>query len=249
MIILAIDSAMSGCLVCVYDADQDIVLAKDFSETIRGQAENLMPMIESVMEQGGVSYDSLDLIGVTKGPGAFTGMRIAMATAKTIGLATGKPVAGVSTLHAVFESYLEQVKANDITYPYYALILETKRKDYYFQMFKKEDDATKKKQKEIQSAIENMKEIESAKVADYSDIVSIISEKKIILIGDASKRFMKEAGKAWPEHVIKSPSGRAIAKLAAKIYRNSNGAPMCTPLYLRGAEIGIPKNKPRTIKT
>lgn len=66
-------------------------------------SEKLLPAIDKLFEISGSSIDSIDLIGCTRGPGSFTGLRIGMATAK--GLAYGKniPIISVPTLD--FYSY------------------------------------------------------------------------------------------------------------------------------------------------
>ena len=61
----------------------------------RGQDRRLMPMILEVMRVANVSFDALDRIAVTRGPGSFTGLRIGLAAARGIGLAAEKPVLGI----------------------------------------------------------------------------------------------------------------------------------------------------------
>ena len=66
-----------------------------------GQAERLVPMIEAVMARANLRFEDLDLIAVTLGPGAFTGVRIGIATAEGLGLASGRPVLGLTSFEAV----------------------------------------------------------------------------------------------------------------------------------------------------
>lgn len=63
-------------------------------------AEVLIPLIQELFEETGKSLEDLAGIGVSIGPGSFTGLRIGLATAKGIAYERGLPVAGVSTLHA-----------------------------------------------------------------------------------------------------------------------------------------------------
>jgi len=48
----------------------------------RGQSEALMPMIEATLRDAGLAWMDLSLIGVTVGPGTFTGIRIGLAAAR-----------------------------------------------------------------------------------------------------------------------------------------------------------------------
>jgi tRNA threonylcarbamoyladenosine biosynthesis protein TsaB len=72
----------------------------------RGHAEALMPMIDEVMKASGISYASLERIAVTVGPGSFTGLRVGIAAARGIALASGKPAIGLSTLAALAAPHL-----------------------------------------------------------------------------------------------------------------------------------------------
>lgn len=244
MKVLAIDSAMNGCLACLCEVNSKEemlqVIAQERHEMSKGQAERLMPMIERVMQKTQTGYNALDLIGVTNGPGAFTGMRIAIATAKAIALAADKPVIGVPTILTVLDSYLSKQKSEGMQYPYYAVIMETKRKDFYFQIFEK-------KEENVTTVTKGITGVTSAKVAGASEISSIISKKNIILIGDATDRLMSECGQEWPSYEIRLPEGTSLARLAENLYHTEAGNKGCMPVYLREAEIGKAKTKPRVL--
>lgn len=67
----------------------------------RGQAERLMPLLQEVLDQSGVTWRDLDRIGVGIGPGNFTGIRISVAAARGLALSLGIPTIGISTLDAI----------------------------------------------------------------------------------------------------------------------------------------------------
>ena len=100
MRILAIDTALPYVAVCVMETGDAGMLAVERISMERGHAEALMPVIKSVMASVDRGFESLDRIGVTVGPGSFTGIRVGLAAARAIGLARKIPVVGVSTLAA-----------------------------------------------------------------------------------------------------------------------------------------------------
>jgi tRNA threonylcarbamoyl adenosine modification protein YeaZ/ribosomal-protein-alanine acetyltransferase len=101
MLILALDTSMAACSVCIYDADRDAVLAQRMALMGRGQAEALAPMVQDAMQEAGVAYSSLNRVAVTIGPGTFTGVRIGLAFARGLGVSLGIPVAGFNSLAAI----------------------------------------------------------------------------------------------------------------------------------------------------
>jgi tRNA threonylcarbamoyladenosine biosynthesis protein TsaB len=64
-------------------------------------ARALLPAIEALLDERGLSKNALAGIGAAAGPGSFTGVRIGLATAKGLGFALDIPVVGVSTLEAI----------------------------------------------------------------------------------------------------------------------------------------------------
>ena len=67
----------------------------------RTHSELLMPMIDKVLADAGVDVADIDVFAVVNGPGSFTGVRIGVCAAKALAQATGKPVAEISSLHAM----------------------------------------------------------------------------------------------------------------------------------------------------
>ncbi len=101
MRILAIDTALNACSAGVLDTETGTLLASESIEMIRGHAEALVPMIDRVMAQIDGGFESLGRIAVTVGPGSYTGLRVGISAARAIGLASGHPVVGVTTLSAL----------------------------------------------------------------------------------------------------------------------------------------------------
>jgi len=67
----------------------------------KSHASFIQPAIESLCKQSGIALNTLDAIGISLGPGSYTGLRVGMATAKGIAYATGKPLIGINTLQII----------------------------------------------------------------------------------------------------------------------------------------------------
>jgi len=102
MLILALDSALSGCSAAVV-AD-GAMAAQRLSAAPRGQAEILPPLVAQVLAEAGAAPGRLDLVAVTVGPGSFTGLRAGLALAHGLALGAGVPVVGVTVAEALADS-------------------------------------------------------------------------------------------------------------------------------------------------
>ena len=96
---LVIDTCLGACQVGLFDGGRMIAGASEAME--RGHQERLAPMAAEVMARAGVAFAALDLVAVTLGPGSFTGLRVGLAFARGVGLASGVPLAGIGTLAAL----------------------------------------------------------------------------------------------------------------------------------------------------
>ena len=100
MIVLAIDTAGSGCHAALYDAGRDVVLGSAGEDIGRGHAERLMEFVDAALDAAGLDIRAIGRIAVTVGPGSFTGIRVGVAAARGLALALGVPAVGVSSLAA-----------------------------------------------------------------------------------------------------------------------------------------------------
>ncbi len=91
-----------------------------------------MPMIASVLAEAELSVDALDLIAVTIGPGGFTGLRIGLAAARGLALATGVPLLGITSFAAVAASVDARPSAPGCSL---VVALDSKRSELYLQGF------------------------------------------------------------------------------------------------------------------
>jgi len=98
MNLLAIETATEACSVALLAGDR---LVERSEIAPRRHAELLLPMCDDVLAEAGIDRRALDAIAVGRGPGAFTGVRLAISAAQGMALALGIPVVPVSSLAAL----------------------------------------------------------------------------------------------------------------------------------------------------
>jgi tRNA threonylcarbamoyl adenosine modification protein YeaZ len=130
MRVLAIDTALEACAAAVLDTAQPQHAVHESQAMTRGHAEALMPLIARVLERAGLDASELDRIAVTTGPGSFTGLRVGIAAARGLALATGKPAIGLTTLAA----FAAPLIAADDTLPVVSAI-DARHDHIYLQAF------------------------------------------------------------------------------------------------------------------
>ena len=135
MKLLGIDTALNACSVAIIDGDA--VLARVVSPGGRGNAERLLPVLEQARAAAGLALADLDGIVATIGPGSFTGIRTALATARALGLALGKPVWGVTTTQALAVAAARPGHAVTAARPGHAVtaVIDARRGEVYGQSF------------------------------------------------------------------------------------------------------------------
>ncbi len=98
-LILNIETATGVCSVALARGGQLIGLKE--SNTKNSHSSVLTQFIDEVVKTAGVDLHDLDAVGVSEGPGSYTGLRIGVASAKGLCYALEKPLIGVSTLRAM----------------------------------------------------------------------------------------------------------------------------------------------------
>lgn len=106
MNILALDTSSDACSAALLT---DGMCHTEFTVEPRAHTRLILPMIERVLAQGGIELKAVDALAFGRGPGAFTGVRIATGIVQGLALAADKQVVAVSTLAAIAQqAHLEQ---------------------------------------------------------------------------------------------------------------------------------------------
>lgn len=218
---LAFDTTAAACSIALLQDDKVIdsySQAMDF-----GQAEVLIPQIKTLMENNHLSFDDLDEITVCVGPGSFTGVRSSISAARAFGLA--KPKIQICGVNA-FDSYLVSLAFSPDEIGFYNVVLiETKREDFYYQIFD-----------------ENLKPLTEPAADTRENIIAQLRNKKVTMIGDGVERFlMSPTGLSL--HCIKDESFLPIENVGLCGYKQymKKRVDFPKPLYLRAPDVCLKK--------
>lgn len=216
--VLAIDTSLSGCVIGLLNPINNDFF-EDVLKTDRAQSAMIVPMIKKLIHAAGASFDDVGLIVTTHGPGSFTGLRIGMTTAITLGMSLNIPVQSVGTIETMIKSCAKDTKISNG----YACVLETKRADFYFGAQDKN--------------FKTMGEFFSGK---HEDILNFCEGKNLTLCGDATARFLAGGGQGCFDGVVTRDllDAKTICHAGLdEFIQNGQKAIRPKPLYLRGADV------------
>ena len=110
MKLLAIDTATEQCSVALLHGTDCL---EKCVPTPRGHTDLVLPMIQSLIAETGITLNQLDAIAFGRGPGAFTGVRIAIGVAQGLGYALGLPLLPISDLAAIAQQAANRLSVGE----------------------------------------------------------------------------------------------------------------------------------------
>lgn len=212
MITLAIDTAGSACSVAI--GRGSTVIAAHRREMRHGHAETLMPMVDAAMGEAGLSPSELDAVAVSLGPGGFTGIRVGLAAAHGIALASGARLIGITSFAAVAAA----ARPTDTL----LVALDSRRADLYVQLF----DRTEKAFGEPLALLPD-------RLAEW------VPSGPLSIAGDAAAAAAAALAGRSDIAVLSDTAPDACGVLAAALAQD-NDSSRARPLYLRPPDVTFP---------
>ena len=217
--VLAFDCAGRRCAVGV--AIDGRMAAERTEAMERGQAEALLPMIDEMLTAAGLRFADLDLIAVTIGPGSFTGLRIGLAAARGLALASGLPCVGVTNFAAVAAAIAPAQRGGRPL----VVALESKRAELFLQWFAPDGP-----------------EIGAAMMVAPELAEDALPPGPLLLAGDAAARLAPWIGdRARVSERAGLPEPGDIARLALQSWQPGARTEPPRPLYLRAPDTSLPR--------
>jgi len=130
--ILNIDTAVQTSSVCLAQDDQPLI--KKINPTQKDSASWLHIAIGQALNEARISFNDLDAVAVSEGPGSYTGLRVGMAAAKGICYALNKPLIGINTLKMM--AVAAQTHAADLLCP----MIDARRMEVFTAVFSRQLD-------------------------------------------------------------------------------------------------------------
>ena len=217
MKILGIDTSSSSLSVAVMDDD---LLKGEFTLNHKlTHSEQMMPLLDSLLSHLELKMSDIDLIGVSVGPGSFTGIRIGVAAANAMAMALDIPVVGISSLEAM--AYTAGETAYTIVSTF-----DAQRDRFYFNAYRFENS--------------ELKALEAEDVLEKKDLIKKLeSYDKVLLLGDAvfiNEELPLNVKKA--KRAVRYVRASSVCELAHRNYLLGKTG-FAVPVYLRKSQAEI----------
>ena len=232
-VILAIDTATPATSLAITRGTRgegDVLASLGLSSNVT-HSRRLLTSIDWLMTEVELGWDDIDAIGVSLGPGSFTGLRIGMATAKGLATAAGVGLIGVSTL--------DSLAAKCVTQKLVCSVLDARKKEVYAGFYRLSKSGT-------------MSRICEIAAFSPQDLASKISE-PVMMIGDGAvvyqTLFTEILGTdlVMAPSALHEPSAASLGMISGEQFLEGQFLDVdgAVPLYVRSsdAELNLKKKQ------
>lgn len=219
--ILAIETSSEACSAALltfdFEEDEPKVITRKES-TPRQHAKVILSMLDELLEEGGVELKDVDAIGFSRGPGAFTGLRIAAGVAQGVALSVDKPVAPISTLAAIALQAIDLIFAieGDYNDEIIAVAMDARMGEIYWGFFRFEENT-------------RLVLIDDERVTEPSilfektfELANAIPDNRVFCLGSGWDLYEDDAFKdGKPDNMIYLPNSQPNAAEVAELAMNA----------------------------
>ena len=234
MKILAVDTPATAASVAV--AEENKLIGEFSINTALTHSQTLIPMVDELLKNTGLSVNGIDAVAVNAGPGSFTGVRIGVAAVKGIAFPKNLPCVSVSTL----ESMAYNMLGNDCIV---CSVMDARCSQVYNALFSVKG-----------CTVTRMTDDRALSLTDLKNELQNINE-KVVLVGDGAVLCSKFLGEEL-ENIMLAPFNNRIQTSSSVAYaafeKINNGETVKSdelmPVYLRLPQAQRELNKKLGVK-
>ena len=218
-ILLHIETATDVCSGALSRGSEIIGLKEEAGGN--NHAKNLLPFVDDVLKQSGVSMSEINGVAVSIGPGSYTGLRIGVSTAKGIAYTAGIPVMAISTLESIAQG-AKQLWSETSTEPVQIIpLIDARRMEVFTTRFDYD--------------MQPLEDV-SAKIVDENTFAELLSEQKVLFCGNGMPKCRELLSAFSNACFIDAPiSAKNMLPTALKKWQNSDfeNVAYFEPFYLK----------------
>jgi tRNA threonylcarbamoyladenosine biosynthesis protein TsaB len=222
MKILAIETSTEACSAALGIDDSCL---HRFEIAPRRHTELILPMVDDLLNQAGLKVSELDAIAFGQGPGAFTGVRVAVGVIQGLAFAYDTPVIPVSTLNALAQQFADD-------YSQVATAIDARMQEIYWGLFRKNESGL-------------MQQISAEVVCAPADI-SVPTDGKWFGAGTGWETYSQELETQFTDNLsgfqgAVFPSAKEVVALAKVAYEAGEtiSVEAAVPVYLRNKVVDV----------
>lgn len=224
--ILQIETATQVCSVALSIDGNTISIKEEHGQNIH--ASHVTLFIEEVLKASGLTYQELDAVAVSKGPGSYTGLRIGVSTAKGLCYALEKPLIAIETLEMMAAGFqIENPAYDDLICP----MIDARRMEVYTAVF---------------NASLKIINATAAKIIDETSFADLLAKNKITFLGDGAAKCAETLNHHNADFSNQNyNTARYMSALANQAYHQGNFEDVAyfEPFYLKDFVVTQPKKK------
>jgi tRNA threonylcarbamoyladenosine biosynthesis protein TsaB len=226
-LILNIETSTQVCSVCI-SKDGNVVAFRE-SHDQKSHAKLLTTFIDQGLKESNSTFDDLDAVAVSKGPGSYTGLRIGVSTAKGICYAKDLPLIAINTLESMANGVVSEAEHKKDENAILVPMIDARRMEVYSAFFN--------------SKVEFLREVE-AEIIDENSYSDILKKQKMIFFGDGSPKItetIKHENAVFIEDF--HPSSRFMVSISDQYFKSKRFEDVAyfEPFYLKDFVATIPK--------
>lgn len=236
MIVLGIETATPAGGVAIVDEANGLLASFQVYSSVT-HSVRLMPTVEKAFKVSGLTLQDIDAIGVSIGPGSFTGVRIGMSVAKGLAFSADKPLIAVPTLKALAYRYF---KPGKLICP----MIDARRQEVYSAIFEVSPNG-----EQLQQIVDDLV-ILPAKLLQQIHQPAIFSGTGALRYKELILSSLGDLAEFAPPHRI-LPSAEEVAFLALERFKKKDIADPFTlePRYIRPSDAEIKLSQKQSKKS